>query len=290
MSPPTHTMSSLSQKDRLLVRIYMAGCLHYWDQLPPLAQQFYSQAGGTLIELRACIRHLVVLAGYGPCLAATLTLHKAKLLPEDTPAKCGGPPGNAFELVYTSVTDAVRKKCHNADPGLGEWIRMHLYGDVYSSPGLDLRCKQLLMCAALAEADMGEQLYGHALAGLRFGNRIEQLEEAVKIAFEMTPRPRPKLLEQALHTLTLSKAKLEKDSGGGGSGGEYDYAGAIVPEVDIKEAEEHVRIPPLPPLFNLVDKEKGSKEGGGGGSGRLTGDGGATFLWDKLAIAAQRKV
>jgi hypothetical protein len=30
---------------------------------------------------------LVVFAGYGPCLAATLTLHKAKLLPEDTPAK-----------------------------------------------------------------------------------------------------------------------------------------------------------------------------------------------------------
>lgn len=276
-------MPSLSPKDRLLVRIYMAGCLHYWDQLPLLAQEFYSQAGGTLLELRACIRHLVVLAGYGPCLAATLTLHKAKLLPEDTPAKCGGPPGNAFELVYTSVTDAVRKKCHNADPALGEWIRMHLYGDVYSSPGLDLRSKQLLMCAALAEADMGEQLYGHALAGLRFGNRIEQLEEAIKIAFEMTPRPRPTSLEQALHTLTLSKAKLEKDNGGGG---EYDYDAAVVPEVDIQEAKDHVRIPPLPPLFNHknndgVDKNKGNRGGGGGG---------VTFLWDELAIAAQKKV
>ncbi len=132
------------------------------------------------------------LAGYGPCLAATFALHKAKLLPEDTPGKIGGPPGNAFELVYTSVTDAVRKRMHASDPVLGEWIRqasrrhfpkqcsqvcmhpsaaplishhrLHLYGDVYSSPGLDLRQKQLLMCACLAEHNMHEQLFGHALA------------------------------------------------------------------------------------------------------------------------------
>lgn len=30
-------------------------------------------------------------AGYGPCLAATLTLHKSKLLPEDTPGKVSAP-------------------------------------------------------------------------------------------------------------------------------------------------------------------------------------------------------
>ena len=45
--------------------------------------------------------------------------------------------------------------------------RRHLYGDVYSSPGLDLRQKQLLTCAFLAEAAMPDQLFGHALAGLR---------------------------------------------------------------------------------------------------------------------------
>lgn len=87
-----------------------------------------------------------------------------QLLPEDTPAKIGGPPGNAFELVYDIVTDAVRKKVHSADPVLGEWIRLHLYGDIYSSPGLDLRTKQLLMCARLSQADMMEQLFGHAVA------------------------------------------------------------------------------------------------------------------------------
>jgi hypothetical protein len=45
--------------------------------------------------------------------------------------------------------------------------RLHLYGDLYSSPGLDMRQKQLLTCAFLSEADMPDQLFGHALAGLR---------------------------------------------------------------------------------------------------------------------------
>lgn len=46
---------------------------------------------------------------------------------------------------------------------------LHLYGDLYSSPGLDLRQKQLLTCAFLSEAHMPDQLFGHALAGLRCG-------------------------------------------------------------------------------------------------------------------------
>ena len=103
------------------------------------------------------------------------------MLPYDTPAKIGGPPGDAFELVYASVTDPVRAKVHSADPVLGEWIRLHLYGDIYSSPGLDMRRKQLIMCARLGQANMGEQLFGHAFAALRFGARAAELEEAVEL-------------------------------------------------------------------------------------------------------------
>ena len=46
-----------------------------------------------------------------------------QLLPEEAPGKCGGPPGNAFELVYAKVTDEVRRAVHRADPVLAEWIR-----------------------------------------------------------------------------------------------------------------------------------------------------------------------
>ena len=123
----------LSAADRAMVRLYMAGCLHYWDQLPgewtassgsvlmrlrsccgqgarPATRRYGGPrrepaptparcmpppglareclaAGATAEQLRGCVRHLVVFAGYGPCLAATLALHMAKLLPEDTPGK-----------------------------------------------------------------------------------------------------------------------------------------------------------------------------------------------------------
>lgn len=42
--------------------------------------------------------------------------------------------------------------------------RLHLYGDIYSSPGLGLAQKQVLTCAFLGEANMHEQLFGHLLA------------------------------------------------------------------------------------------------------------------------------
>ena len=44
-------------------------------------------------------------------------------LPEDVPGKSGGPPGNALELVYAKVTDAVCRAVSKVDPVLFEWIR-----------------------------------------------------------------------------------------------------------------------------------------------------------------------
>ncbi|PSC72828.1 4-carboxymuconolactone decarboxylase [Micractinium conductrix] len=232
----------LSGLDRALTRLYMAGCLHFWEQLPGLARDVVAE-GGSLEELRGCVRHLVVFAGYGPCLAATLALHKAGLLPENTPAKAGGPPGDAFELVYTNVTDRVRAKMHDADPILGEWIRMHLYGDIYSSPGLDMRRKQLLTCAFLAEAAMPDQLFGHALAALRFGNSVAALEEVARLACDLGTRPADKrraVLDGALRTLDMAYAKFQKDMAG-----QLPHC----PEPHIPDPTS-VRVPPLPPLFN----------------------------------------
>ena len=46
-----------------------------------------------------------------------------QLLEGDTAGKVGGQPGDAFELVYTSVADTVRDKMHTVDPILAEYIR-----------------------------------------------------------------------------------------------------------------------------------------------------------------------
>ncbi len=46
-----------------------------------------------------------------------------QLLKGDTPGKVGGEPGDAFELVYSTVTDIVQDKVHVVDPVLAEYIR-----------------------------------------------------------------------------------------------------------------------------------------------------------------------
>jgi hypothetical protein len=97
----------LSLLDATLVEIYINACVNEWSNLPVLARKFYA-AGGTIQQLRGCLRHLIVyvyiamdrvnrssmlflksssflfslscsLAGYGPCLAAFLALQKAKV-------------------------------------------------------------------------------------------------------------------------------------------------------------------------------------------------------------------
>eukprot|EP00887_Chlorella_sp_A99_P001405 scaffold8.g1405.t1 len=272
--------SGLSDKDRQMARLFMAGCFHYWDQLPDAARALYA-AGASVAEVRGTVRHMVVVAGYGPCLAATLALHKAGLLPEDAPVKAGGPPGNAFELVYSAVSDRVRANMHAADPGLGEWIRTHAYGDVYSSPGLTLAQKQILMCAFLSEADMHDQLFGHAFAGLRFGAGPGALQEAARLACEMAPAQRPGLLGRALKTLDLAHAKYAKDFRG---------RRPRCPEVSVPDPAS-VRVPPPyvpPPDADGNDgPEAGEEQGAAADAGGRTvggagGGGGDPLLQRRL--------
>ena len=76
------------------------------------------------------------------CVAAA-----AQLLPEDRPGKVGGPPGDAFELIYAGVTDKVREKLHSVDPVLGEYIR-------FAIPTLThfLLCPRMQQSVALAQS------------------------------------------------------------------------------------------------------------------------------------------
>lgn len=169
-------------------------------------------------------------------MAATLALKKAKLLDEDTVAKVGGSPGEAFGLVYASVSARVGQKVYEADPALAEWIRLHCYGDIYSSPGISMKCKQLLMCARLAQANMGDQLFGHAIAALRFGNTKEHILEAVNIAFEIDPSP--EVQSKSLEIIEMAASKFARDLEIGAQG--------IMEDAEVKiEDPACIRIPEL---------------------------------------------
>jgi hypothetical protein len=174
---------------------------------------------------------------------------------------------------------------------------------VYSSPGLDLRAKQTLTCAFLAEAAMPDQLFGHALAALRFGASLAALQEAAQLACEAgrrEPDDQQAVLGSALKTLDMvgqagcpgcaAQAATEGIHPGYAAGADSnsvedfdasclpcslqayakfskDTAGQppSCPEVTIPEAQQHVRIPPLPPLVNASpraqpDQQEGEKQ------------------------------
>lgn len=66
------------------------------------------------------------------------------------------PAGNMMFVPSSSRSTVSRTHC--------ALYRTHLYGDIYSSPGLEMRQKQLLMCAFLGQANMPDELFGHAVA------------------------------------------------------------------------------------------------------------------------------
>lgn len=251
----------------------------------------------------ACaVRWTPCAAGYGPCLAATLTLHKSKLLPEDTPGKVSAvAPWHVLLAAGGAPTGGVcpgRSRCHRLDTrrtlsvaaalaasaggrpprqriragvwrgdrpcagqhagggpgaagvdqasgGAGQACapacppallphrpplravascaapaccrcrppprRQHLYGDVYSSPGLGLRQKQLLTCAFLAEAAMPDQLFGHALAGLRWGpawNRHPRCSCACLVELRFVNAAADVVLVALPHPVLAARARL----------------------------------------------------------------------------------
>lgn len=186
---PSERIDDDGKIDIGLIHLYVASCLYAWDRLPGYTSYIYGH-GGTVEHVQACIRHLVVFSGYGPCLAAMSALKKKGAIPHNTPGKIStchpDHHGNAFSLVYDGVETSVRKKVYDADPVLEHWIQNHLYGDVYSSPGLSLLQKQYLTVAGLVKSNMMEQLYGHAFAALRFGATEEFLKGIVDIVKHIT--------------------------------------------------------------------------------------------------------
>ena len=81
---------------------------------------------------------------------------------------CGQPHHLSMVMVMScTCTVAAVPVVFTASSQPSMWIcayRVHLYGDVYSSPGLDMEQKQLLVVAFLGQANMLEEMSGHALA------------------------------------------------------------------------------------------------------------------------------
>lgn len=186
-------------------------------------------------------------SGYAPCLGATNVLVDAGAFGPGPPppGKAGGPPGDAFACVYGKTAAAVGARVHAADPVLAAWIAAHLYGDVYSSPGLPLATKQLLTVAGLADADMPTQVYGHAVAALRAGATPAALRHAVDAAFRAgaggASPDREEAYRRAVAALDDAAARHAVSLA----------AGRVAPPPEPAVAPGSVWLPPVPASFTV---------------------------------------
>ncbi|KAK9808538.1 hypothetical protein WJX73_006328 [Symbiochloris irregularis] len=231
---------NLTQQDEQLLRVFLTACHYRWKELPVRAQAALD-AGCTSAQLRATVRHLPIVAGYAPCLAAAKALHASGHLGEDTPGKMGGPPGNAFELVYAKVRDRVWQNLYQVDSYISEAIRIHAYGDIYSSPGLNLQQKQIFIIGFLGTADMHDELFGHCLAALRFGVPQAACEYTIRTAFQMDPSKPEALQRRAVKILAGASRKVKQN---------FPDGLPPLPSVTIPDPESVRRSSP-PPEANL---------------------------------------
>lgn len=221
------------------------------------------------------------------------------------PGKTRGRPGDAFEAVYGPTTDRVRASMHSADPVVGEWMRVDLYGDVYSSPGISMRLKEIVACAFLAAADMPDQLLGHAVAALRFGATGDELREAAGIgcawigpgrsvdgtgtarappapgsAPESPFRALAPVPVEALRVLALAEEKVRR----GVAKGSMTVA---APALAYPDGEAYsVVSPPLPALFNVPGGRPAGESDPpvvGAPNGRGAEGGRGAFAWEVLS-------
>jgi len=229
--------AKLSEKDEQLLRLFLSICCHKWQDLHVYSQQSLDR-GATKAELLGCVRHICVVAGYPPALAAAKKLHAAGFLQAGVAGKAGGAPGNAFALVYGSKTIKVYENLYKVEPVLSEWIRLHCYGDIYSSPGLSLRQKQLMISGFLAEAEMHDEFFGHCIAGFRFGGTLPQIVGAVDIAFEVAGSREAKQ-GVYVHAIRLAQKAARKVA--------QDFPEGVPPEPEVEiPDQDSLRIPEAP--------------------------------------------
>jgi len=174
-------------------------------------------------------------AGFAHALAATNALVAAAALAPPGAGSAAGGTADTFHRVYGPAARRVAARLAAADPVLAGWIATHLYGDggVYGAPGLTLGVKAALMVSFLGDADMPDQLFGHAVAGLRHGTPLDALVDAVDAGFRASRVPlcaaREAVYSRAVAALDAAAARVHADSveGAVAGGGEVAAAAAV---------------------------------------------------------------
>jgi len=180
-------MTSLSDKDRRLLRLSTAIVLGHWDEVRNLRRA--APAGEPDRAWRECALQTHLFAGFPRLVQAFRVLDEEGGLGRAAAEEIEGPPnlGGAaalgrgrelFERIYGGDAPKVRGLLHEHHPDFGDWILEHAYARVLARPGLAADRRELLAACALAALGQERQLASHARGSLRCGASYAELQAA----------------------------------------------------------------------------------------------------------------
>ena len=150
--------------------------------------------GLTLNQAKEIVGQLYAYCGFPRALnaAQTLMILAKEIAAAGEPVKEGRAPGALPEgksLVFGTENQTklcggpVKGELFDFHPQLDEYLKAHLFGDIFARDNLDWRTRELVTIAALsARPETEPQLKAHVAIGLKNGLTKEQAEEIVALA------------------------------------------------------------------------------------------------------------
>ena len=184
----------LSESDQRLIRLFSAIVLGQWDEVrsirleaPPGEPNRAWREALLMVHLFAGVPrtieafdHLASVGGLGA------------LKPEEALLEPDRPERGAalFERIYAEGADKVRAHLRGHHPDLEAWIAGHVYGRVFTRPGLSAAFRELLAVAALASLGQERQLASHTRGAIRCGAEPEDLQLVIRNLSPSVPEAR----------------------------------------------------------------------------------------------------
>lgn len=190
------TMIALNAKERAIVSLSAFAAIGDLDNLKTALNEGLD-VGLTVSEIKEALVQLYAYAGFPRSLNAlgafmtVLEERKGKGI-DDAAGRAPSPlatdrsslefgTANQTKLIGKPVTGAI----YDFAPPIDEFLKAHLFGDIFQRDNMDWKTRELVTVAILASIDgLNPQLQGHYAIGMHNGLTAEQLRQTADILGE----------------------------------------------------------------------------------------------------------
>ena len=178
-------MMALTRKESAIVNLSAATARGNQEALTRALKDGF-KCGLTLNEAKEFIGQLYAYCGFPRALNAAATLMKvaSEVKPAEGPLPVKRPDGAAIDYGTVNQTklcgESVKGPLFDFMPQLDEYLKAHLFGDIFARDNVDWRMREISTIAALAaRPETAPQMRAHIAIGLKNGLSPDQVDAIV---------------------------------------------------------------------------------------------------------------